>query len=242
MPRAGMRRRAGAQVLLAAAAMVAVSGCGGVVLSPSGDVAEEVVDVEGVDELGVGGGFAVTAHRGDAAQMRLRADDNLLANLDVDVARSRATVGFDGWLVLGGGTPELRFEVPELRRLDASGGTRVDLGDGLTAAAFTASLSGGSRLQGQAHADEVTIRSSGGSRVDLDGEVEAVAIRVSGGGELDLTGLPAQRCEVDASGGSQVRLACAEALDVTASGGSDVHYDGDPTVSADLSGGSRVTP
>ena len=86
------------------------------------------------------------------------------------------------------------------------------------------------------------IEASGGSDLTGSGVVDSYQLKASGGSDVDLRNLQASSVEIDASGGTDVKVFASESITGEASGGSDVEIFGSPAnVNVDESGGADVT-
>jgi hypothetical protein len=71
---------------------------------------------------------------------------------------------------------------------------------------------------------------SGGADVILIGSTEYLKAETSGGSDLKAMDLIAQRAELRASGGSDIKIHVEDELDAKASGGADIIYTGNPGI------------
>jgi hypothetical protein len=146
---------------------------------------------------------------------------------------------YHGW---GSGHMKAFVSLPELKSLEASGGSDVYLQNQVTAGELQIRLSGGSDLKGKLNATHLVIKQSGGSDVNLSGNVQNLQVDASGGSDLNGYGLVTDYASVHASGGCDSHLTVNKELRIVASGGSDVSYKGNATVrEINSSGSSSVT-
>ena len=132
--------------------------------------------------------------------------------------------------------------LPEIKSLEASGGSDVYLQNEITAVDLQIHLSGGSDLKGKLNATHLTIKQSGGSDVSLSGNVQNLEVVASGGSDLNGYDLITDYADLNASGGCDSHLTVNKELRIIASGGSDVSYKGHGTVrEIKSSGSSSVT-
>jgi hypothetical protein len=143
---------------------------------------------------------------------------------------------------IGSGHMKAYVSLPELKTLEASGGSDVFLQNQITAGDLQVHLSGGSDLKGKLNANRLSITQSGGSDVNLSGIVQNLEVDASGGSDLDGYELVTDYASLNASGGSESHLTVNKELRIVASGGSDVTYKGAATVrEIKSSGSSSVT-
>ncbi|MBZ4418629.1 head GIN domain-containing protein [Myxococcus sp. RHSTA-1-4] len=181
-----------------------------------------------------------------ARKVRLTGDDNLVERLRTEVAGDDTLrIHFPRQEVAGWTSDNpLRAEVtvPDLKSLQVSGGSTLDLSGTLSSPSFSLEASGGSRVRGrELDAESLRLELSGGSEAALEGYAYRVTSTLSGGSRLLARGLSSEEASMNSSGGSTNVLQVSDTLTVTASGGSTVTIIGRPTVrSEELSGGSTL--
>jgi hypothetical protein len=125
-----------------------------------------------------------------------------------------------------------------LDKLLASGGSDVYIKDVLKGDKLDINLSGGSDLKGKFSIGRLTIDQSGGSDSNISGMASELSVHASGGSDFHGYDLAADRCHIDASGGSDIHLTANKELTIEASGGSDVYYRGAAVIRQQHSSGS----
>ena len=233
-------------LILAGLLALLLAGCTGIPFGPaivgSGRQVTQEFDVADFDGVDASHGFQVTLAPGDGFAVKVTVDDNLTDYLVVEKRGDTLRIGLDnrgGWF----SARSLQAEVtlPELRRVGLSGGGSATMMGFPAVDAFTAELSGGSRLQGEVAGEDVSLNGSGGSRFVLAGDAENLAVNGSGGSRAELEELVSQQVDVELSGGSQASVHAAGELNYTLSGGSRLTYSGDPAIGrSDASGGSEA--
>ena len=113
-----------------------------------------------------------------------------------------------------------------LDRLEASGGSDVDVDGSINVSKLDMEISGGSDFSGKVDIGEMKVGASGGSDVSISGKTTRLRIDASGGSDFSGYELSADVCDVEASGGSDVHITVNKELSANASGGSDVFYKG----------------
>lgn len=248
----------------------------------SGVSAERTVEIDtaGVDQLSVCCGFQVHGEQGtddpgeggagpggagpaDSTEVRISADDNLIDHVLVQVIDRTLVLGWrDDGVVHDPGVPvTIELTLPELTRLDASGGSHVEFGplestdlavsssgggfvrfESLLAESVLVDASGGGRLElPDLEAADLVLSSSGGGVTELGGTCPELTLDVSGGGQVLAFELETETTHMSLSGGGIAELNVTESLTGGASGGSQVSVRGGGEVSLDLSGGSTVS-
>ena len=154
------------------------------------------------------------------------------------------------------GTLTLRFEHPrgnargqhlrvavtadQLTALTASGGAAVTASGAFAAPTFALEASSGSAVRADLTTTDLTVSQHGGSVVTLNGQAAKLTLDVNGGSVFSGDELPAATCQVQANGGSIVKLRAKDSLTATANGGSSIKYHGSPRVTTQVNGGSTI--
>jgi ribosomal protein S6E (S10) len=127
-----------------------------------------------------------------------------------------------------------------LDKLNASGGSDVDVEGSIKVNRLDMDISGGSDFSGKVELNELTIDASGGSDVSISGKTDKLTVDVSGGSDFKGYELSADICNVEASGGSDVHITVNKELSASASGGSDVFYKGSGLIRDMKTSGSSI--
>lgn len=130
--------------------------------------------------------------------------------------------------------------VKQLDKLVASGGSDVFIENELSASRLTLTLSGGSDFRGKVVAGELKLVASGGSDAYISGKADQLSINASGGSDVHGFELVSLTCQIESSGGSDVRITANKELRASASGGSDVYYKGTAAEHTSKSGGGSI--
>ncbi len=207
-------------------------------------------------------GFEVEITQSDSYSVVITADDNLFdEHITVSKAGDTLKIRLRSNYIYSSATLIAKVTMPDLYRLDLSGGSRASINGFSSSHDFSAQLSGGSRVSGDivaADADfnlsggsqvngditvaDVEFSLSGGSQVDLKGSADNLVVKGSAGSQLDLEAFSVDNADINLSGGSRVTVNVDGTLDVNLSGGSKVLYIGQPTLGdIGLSGDSTVS-
>lgn len=173
--------------------------------------------------------------QGPQEDIRIEAQENILANLLTTVKNGRLEIGFDEHVRRHDGI-KIWITIPEVKELSMSGSGEL-YSDGVLAGeslAINISGSGDADLLTEMESMEVNV--SGSGKVKLKGQAESVQFRVSGSGEIAALELPVQEAGVQVSGSGDCYLHVQERLDVSISGSGDVGYQGRPLVNSSISG------
>jgi hypothetical protein len=190
----------------------------------------------------VGGGIALDIVAGPVQRVEVSTEP-------ADVAQYLTTTVEDGTLVLRFQHPSsnvrtqrlhVAITASQLTALVASGGAAVKATGVFAAPTFALEATSGCVVRADLSTRDLTARLSGGSVVNLDGQATQLTLDVQGGSIFGGNGLQTNTCQVQAGGGSIVKLTTKDSLTATASGGSSIKYHGSPQVTKRASGGSTI--
>lgn len=188
----------------------------------SGNLITEEEFFSDFTSVDAGSGFNVEISQSSSYSVLVTADDNVMDNIIVSKSGDTLNVGVNWAVSLSSVTLKVEITMPELRRLELSGGAQGKIEEITSSDSISIDLSGGSQLIGNGEAVDLTFDGSSGS-------------------QLDFTDFIVQDASVELSGGSQATINLDGTLDADLSGGSQLYYFGDPTLGdIEVSGGSSV--
>lgn len=191
-------------------------------ITGSGHLVTQRETFTGFTAVTISDGFRFTITQSTDYGANVTIDDNLVSYVQVTQTGDVLSVGLvPGRFVLS--SPRVSISMPDLTRLDVSGGTTG------STTGFVLSHS-------------LVVTASGGSVMTSSGRATNLTASASGGSQLDLTNLRVTNANVDLSGGSTATVNLNGRLDASISGGSQLHYLGNPTLgNINTSGGSGVS-
>jgi hypothetical protein len=211
--------------VVAIIAIVAASGTSiipGTVIG-SGNSVTHQENFTGFTAVTVSSGFRFTVTHSSSYGINVTMDDNLFSYLQITNSGNVLSVGLKPGYAYLSAPPKVEIRIPDITRLDLSGGTSGTLSGFILSHDFTATASGGSVVTISGSAPNLTLDASGGSR-------------------LNLPDFSATNAHVDLSGGSQATINVNGGLDANLSGGSQLFYSGNPTLgNIDVTGGSTIS-
>ena len=170
----------------------------------SGTVISEERNLSGFDRVDVSGAMDadITVTSNGGFSVTVRADDNLMDQIEVDVDGDTLEIAFEG-SVVNPTEKVVIVSMPALVEIDASGASNV---------------------LARGEADDLVIKASGASDVEA-GDLTAATVRVDASGASDVTIFATTSVTGDASGASNIDiLGNPGSVDVDTSGASDVDF------------------
>jgi hypothetical protein len=190
--------------------------------------------------VSVGGGFAMHVHRGAPQKVVLKADKDVMEDIETKVSGSTLEIRLKGnhWHT---GDLEVDVTAPEIVGLEGSGGTKIT-GDGPKGKDCKIEGSGGTEIDLKGLACEtLKLEASGGAEVKLAGAAKKLELDASGGVDLDTRSLQVAEAKLSASGGVSGAVAVSELIDGDFSGGVTLKIKGHPRVKRMESSGGAST-
>jgi len=201
-------------------AFLALVGCGSAAERGSGKPKTETRQVAAFSKLELVGTFQADVAVGEAQQIEISGDDNLVplvtTTVKGDVLHIEPTKRIDPKLAL-----VVRIHTPALAAFDSAGSNKIDL----------------HTIRGE----KFVLSTSGSAEVDANGATTQLELHASGSARIDATHVQAQRATVALSGSGEIAVNASELLDVQISGAGTVRYAGTPReVRKSISGSGRL--
>ncbi len=202
--------------------------------------------VSNFDMVSSGGGIDVVLTQGSKTAVVVEASPEAQEHLVTEVKGSTLNIGWErnySWrnLLRSKGKVTVYITCPRLTGVSVSGGSDAKGNSNFTADNFKIDASGGSDVDLALTTKTLTVQASGGSDVKLSGRANRQKVDVSGGSDYKAFALQSTSATVSASGGSDVSVSVEGEISSSASGGSDVRYKGGARVATSShSGGSSV--
>ncbi len=218
------------------------AGCEGISVTGSGDLTTETFNFSDFTRVEAQSGFQIEVTQSSTFSIEITADDNIHQYIEVEKSGETLGIRLRGNRFYHSVTIEAKITMPELYKIELSGGSQASVTGFSSSHDFEAEMSGGSQLSGDITSGDADFELSGGSQVNLEGEADDLVIDASGGSQLDLEDFPVDDANIHLSGGGRATVNVSGILDVDLSGGSRVIYVGEPTqVNIEASGDSTVS-
>jgi hypothetical protein len=227
----------------------------------NGKVISEEREVKGFAGISVSNAAHVVVSEGKKYSCVVYLDSNLMPLFKTKVERGILVMGFKpGTSVHNFKKCEILITMPELKKVEASGASKVELEDKFSGKELSVNLSGASSFSADADYEILGVKESGASRVALKGKFGDIAVDLSGasrfaceGGALGLSGevsgastVNFEDCSIDdaelrVSGASSIKLGDVDKkIKANLSGASSLKYSGDPELEKNISGASSI--
>jgi hypothetical protein len=172
--------------------------------------------------VSISSGFEFVITQSNSFNVKTTTDDNIQNYIQISRSGDTLTVELKPGYSITTSTLRAEISMPNLSRLELSGGAHGKAKDFVSTNDFEIDASGGSQLQMQGQANDLTVNASGGS-------------------QLNISNFKVRNANVDLSGGSQTEISPSGRIDASLSGGSHLFYSGNPTLgNINVSGGATI--
>jgi hypothetical protein len=204
----------------------------------SGTAETESREVEEFAEISVSGAIKLDVTIGEATEIAVTADNNILPHVKTEVVSKRLKIYVDESYSSKLGV-KVKMTALALRGLRASGACKTSVNNA-SGERFRLGLSGGSDCRWQGEVDALALKFDGGSHATFSGTAGRLEMNCSGASKADARDLQVKTAKAQLSGASTARVNVSDDLNVEASGASSLRYSGQPTVKKNVSGASTV--
>ncbi len=249
-------------ILLAAmliSGLMAFTGCGDIVTG-SGETQTLELDYANFSRVEINTGFDMEITQADSFFVSIEIDKSLYEYLTIAQRGDTLHIGLKANRTYTAASRSGIIRLPDLRRLELSGGSRANVTgftmthnmdfvlSGASSMALNPMqagdtsfvLSGGSTAEGNIQMSNGSLDISGGSTITLAGTASDMKVNASGASSVTLDGLPLTTASVELSGASKATIKVSDILDVKLEGGSNLDYTGSPKLgNIEISGGSK---
>jgi hypothetical protein len=208
-------------------------------LEGSGNIIEQIREVESFTGVDVSHGITVQLSQGTTAEVKVESDDNIIDHISTEVVDNVLKIRYKNMIISDAHTT-VYVKAETLEKLRASAGSQLRGDDLVRANNLSLKTSSGSVIDLNLEADTLTCKMSSGSTGDLKGKSTFMELRMSSGSTLDAKDFQSVSCTVKNSSGSESVLNVSTTLNAKASSGSIISYKGNPenVSSKESSGGS----
>lgn len=206
-----------------------------------GPTQKEIRKVSGFDAIEVGDGIDVYLSMGTSEQVEVETAGDLLEHLVTEVNGGILRIYFDRSFTWNKAA-KVYVEAININKINTSGGSDLTGENVLETRDLELKASGGSDIKLEVKTKNLEAGISGGSDILLSGYTEFLQANTSGGSDLKAFELIAQRADLHASGGSDIKVFVEDELDAHASGGADIIYKGNPhAINSESSSSADIT-
>jgi hypothetical protein len=210
-------------------------GCTGVRVTGSGNVISKTFEFSDFTGIKVENGLQVELTKSGTFSVEVTADDNVMEYIEISKSGDTLRIRPKGNVAFREATLTVKVTMPELYKIELSGGSHASASGFDSLHDLSVRLSGGSHVSdiltpSDITAGDVDFNLSGGSHVTLSGSADDLNVKCSGGSHIDLEGFSVNNADINLSGGSHATVNVGGTLNAKLSGGSKAYYIGEPTM------------
>jgi len=210
-------------------------------ITGSGNIISEKRNTGGFTGIKTSAGIDVELKMGDATEVILEADDNILKYIETDVRDGILRIRFEDGLSLSSTHVKAYVTAPRITSLRASSGASIIVQDGLKLnEKLSLSVSSSGKIVADVDAPEIKATASSGATIELSGRTREYNADASSGASIKSGGLLSERTIAEASSGADVTVHASINLEARASSGADIRYRGGANVQKTVSSGGSV--
>jgi hypothetical protein len=218
--------------------IILFSGCGAVITG-SGNIVTKNFDNSGFTMVRLEDGFDVALIQSPSFGIEITADDNIFDYLEITQEGNTLKVRLKGGDNYINKSLKARISMPEILGINLSDGSDAIISGFNSSNTFSATLSDGSKLEGEIITGDIGFSLSDGSDVTLSGSGRDLMARSMDGSTLTLENFPVINADVNISSGGNATLNLSGTLNTNLTAGSKIIYSGDPKMGEiSLSAGS----
>lgn len=186
------------------------------------------------------GNFQVHITSGDAHEVLVKSESNLLPYILTDVEGRNLRIRVQGIHNLMSQLPiEVYITVPEISGIVQSGSGVITTG-WFEGESFSMVVSGSGSINTSLDADFVETVLSGSGNLHVAGQTEDASLVLSGSGRIDALDLEVSSCDAKISGSGDIWVDVEDYLKAVISGSGNVIYSGSPVIETVVSGSGGV--
>ena len=227
--------------LFVGALAVFLVACNSAIITGSGDVVTESVEIPNFHSIALEGSGDVIITQGENESLTVETDENVIDQVKAEVINGVLHLGLkEDVTIINYTRLVFRVGVNDLSGLTISGSGDVESEDlAVDLLDATVNGSGDIRISGLS-ANGVETKIDGSGEVSLTGQTIDKDVTINGSGRFNGGNMRAQNVEVQISGSGDATVWAEEFLDVNISGSGSVGYYGQPSVIMSGSGSGEV--
>ena len=191
------------------------------------------------DKLSVSGSFDVDLIKGNAGDITIKAESNLMDYLDIKVENGILEIGFKrGTNIKTRKTIQITVAFEKIESVKLSGSGAVICKDPIEGTDLSLSLSGSGNVKMNVAVENLNSNISGSGNMNIVGTATDYSCAISGSGNTNAEDLATKTVNAKISGSGNVKVNVANEIYAKSSGSGNIMYTGNPTIVKATSSGS----
>jgi hypothetical protein len=210
------------------------------------DANAQVRKVSGFNGVEISGAIDLYLSQGAEEAVAISASaDEIASSIRTEVKGETLHIYFDGkgfgWRGWGNHKMKAYVTFKTIDHIEASGACNVKITDPVKLSDLKIEMSGASDFSGPVTVANLHLEASGASKIKVSGTAEKTLINTSGASGVSAYELKTDKCKMDASGASVIRITVNKEFVADASGGSSIYYKGTGMIrDVNSSGGATI--
>jgi len=191
--------------------------------------------------IDISGGFKVVLKQDSSLTLNINADDNLMQYIRSSFSDGRLKI-YNKRSICGSGEIVLTIGVKNLEEIKSSGAITLNTDGKLNTKDLHIDLSGGSKVDMDLNAANVTTEGSGSTDLTLKGQATSHKVNLTGSGKISALDFVVGSYSIETTGASDCQINVLNDLTVNTTGAADIKYRGNPTkVNSSKTGAATLT-
>ena len=198
-------------------------------ISGNGKVKTIEISRDTINRIEVSHNVNVTCIPSDSVMVLVSADENLLDIIECEIWGGTLDISTTKYIRMAK-SKEVIVYSPDIRRLEASSGSVINVRDSLHSEDLTVYVSSNADVHFAGTTESLDINASSGGSVHAAGTTDHLMVNASSASDIFAFDLRAMKCDVIASSAADVRVTIEESARFEASSAADIRYRGDPHI------------
>jgi hypothetical protein len=206
----------------------------------NGVEASQTRTVPAFNKVKTSGNFDVHITKGDALEVVLNAEENILPYIETSVSDKTLFIDIHGVNNVNNRLPmNVYITVPELLSAKQSGSGTITTGY-FSGDKMEFSISGSGSISTAVDANLIEASISGSGWMIITGDANNSNLSISGSGNIDSSELRVNDCNAQIAGSGNLQINASQSIYAKISGSGNVYYSGNPVLELNLSGSGKV--
>ncbi len=204
-----------------------------------GSVKTEDRAVSGFHRLDISGSFTVELSQGNLEQLKIEADEEIMANIITEVKNGELKIYTKG-KIIHKPVRKIYLTIKDLDGITSSGAIVLKGAGTLKLSSLELDLSGSADIELDLNTANLEADLSGSTKMVMQGSATKMKLDISGSGNMDAGALLTETTEIEISGSGNATVNVSRELEVEISGAGDVVYKGNPDIKKSISGAGTI--
>jgi hypothetical protein len=209
-------------------------------IEASGNMAEEVRALGEFTRVELSGSGTVEIVSGESNSVVVRADRNVLSNVETEVRDGVLRLNVKSGVRFSGAPVAYTVSAGLISGVKTSGSGNIRIRTPLAAAEVELRSEGSGKIEAPVKTKSLKVLIAGSGDVELDGAAESVSLAILGSGSVKAPALSGRSVKANVAGSGDVELGIYESIDANIAGSGDVVYAGSPRVTSRVLGSGKL--